>query len=330
MRRSRGFTLIEILMVVALIGFLATILVVAVRGGVSGSREQATKATITKISGLLRQRIDAFNRVNFESTFAADITSLERQLGPQFVGPDLATILTKKYIYGMHFPQTWAEAKGLVTYRTKGQQSLTIPATITPKCESAEVLYWMFTSDQAASFGYTPEGIDNFTGATADTDGNGFPEFVDGWGQPLRWYRWPTRLIRMNPRTTNPPTFVPVTMADIDIAKKLIPDLPLDSVNWPSNPAQVLSQDPDDPTALIEAAYENQLLPYFSAPTFEDAYHTIGTYFTPLVISAGQDGVLGLYEPSDRSLSRGYWAAPINSTSYYDDITNHQVKSGGK
>ena len=330
--RRSGFTLIEMLIVVGLIAFLATILIVAVRGGVSGAREQATKATITKVSGLLRQRTDAFNRINFDSTFAADITKMTQQLGPLAAG-DLATVVTKKYIYGLHFPQTWAEVNGFIKYRYNVQDPtvvFTTPTSITPKCESAEVLYWLITNDKATVPGYTQEGTDNFTGAVADTDNNGAMEFVDGWGQPLRWYRWPTRLIRMNPRTVNPPTWVPVTMADIDISRKLMPDLPLDPVGHASNPAVVLSQDPDDPTGLIEMAYENQLLPAFSAPTFEDAYHTIGTYFSPLIVSAGQDGVLGLYEPSDRGMARGYWGAPINSTAYYDDITNHQIKSGGK
>jgi hypothetical protein len=30
----------------------------------------------------------------------------------------------------------------------------------------------------------------------ADTDGDGLFEIVDAWGQPLRFYRWPTRLFR--------------------------------------------------------------------------------------------------------------------------------------
>ena len=29
----------------------------------------------------------------------------------------------------------------------------------------------------------------------ADTDDDGLLEFVDAWGEPLRFYRWPTRMI---------------------------------------------------------------------------------------------------------------------------------------
>ena len=30
----------------------------------------------------------------------------------------------------------------------------------------------------------------------ADIDADGLIELLDGWGQPLRFYRWPTRLVR--------------------------------------------------------------------------------------------------------------------------------------
>ena len=29
-----------------------------------------------------------------------------------------------------------------------------------------------------------------------DTDGDGLPEFVDAWGQPLQFFRWPCSTIR--------------------------------------------------------------------------------------------------------------------------------------
>ena len=35
-----------------------------------------------------------------------------------------------------------------------------------------------------------------------DTDGDGLMEIVDAWGQPLRFYRWPTCLFRPAPRVS--------------------------------------------------------------------------------------------------------------------------------
>ena len=46
-------------------------------------------------------------------------------------------------------------------------------------------------------FGVAPVGVDAFLEQEiADTDNDGLPEFVDAWGNPLRFYRWPTRLIK--------------------------------------------------------------------------------------------------------------------------------------
>ena len=329
--RRSGFTLIEIMIVVALIAFLASILIVALRGSITGAKAQATKATITKISGLMKQRTEAFNRVNFAEQFELDIDGqlqLAGQLilasGQSFNARDLATVIAKKYIYKLYFPQTWAEASTLIAQAQTAGSTFSPPSTITPSCESAEVLYWLLTSDQARLFGYTPEGTDNFVGATADTDGNGFLEIVDAWGHPIRWYRWPTRLLRPGGYGT---------ATDYVTYKTQVPNM-----SSTINP----NQDPDDPlesTYAVALANSNpggaSPAPTINGTTpiagFEQIFHTLGTYYTPLVVSAGADGDTGLFEPDDY-VNFGYLAAADGTrTKYlYDNITNLSIRSGGQ
>lgn len=57
-----GFTLIELLTVVAIIAFLITLTVVAMSGLNEQAEEEATKTTVLKISRLLDERIEAFDR----------------------------------------------------------------------------------------------------------------------------------------------------------------------------------------------------------------------------------------------------------------------------
>ena len=57
-----GFTLLELLIVVALIGVLASLSVVVLLGIDEQAREEATNTTIRKVSGLLEQRLEAFDR----------------------------------------------------------------------------------------------------------------------------------------------------------------------------------------------------------------------------------------------------------------------------
>ena len=44
---------------------------------------------------------------------------------------------------------------------------------------------------------------DDFTNREVqDTDGDGLPEFVDAWGQPLQFYRWPIYYNNLSSTTT--------------------------------------------------------------------------------------------------------------------------------
>ena len=72
--------------------------------------------------------------------------------------------------------------------------------------ESTELLYFFLF--HSGNFGSAEVSRDEFTEKEiADTDGDGLREFVDAWGQPLRFYRWPTRLL-IDPSTGIVP-FVP-------------------------------------------------------------------------------------------------------------------------
>ena len=142
---------------------------------------------------------------------------------------------------------------------------LTPGGSHTPDTESAECLYnFLFKGEL---FGTDPITSDDFLpNEIGDTDGDGLLEMIDSWNHPLRFYRWPTRLIKPDGMSV-----------DVTNALRLIAKLP---------PSADLARDPDDPLGLV--------------PTLDEAtFHTANTFHTPLVVSAGPDGLLGLYEPSD-------------------------------
>jgi hypothetical protein len=62
----------------------------------------------------------------------------------------------------------------------------------------------------------------------------------------------------------------------------------------------------------------------------ESVLHTVGTYHAFLIVSAGPDGMTGLFEPSDAG-SLGRLAAPDSgaATFAYDNVTNHNQRAGG-
>ena len=110
--------------------------------------------------------------------------------------------------------------------------------------ESSELLYFFLF--HSGNYGSAEVARDDFTEKEiADTDGDGLPEFIDAWGQPLRYYRWPTRLIDPSlPLTTFAPNFatendstdlktilsvdqarVDVGMREVDLLERNVADL---------------------------------------------------------------------------------------------------------
>ena len=200
---------------------------------------------------------------------------------------------------------------------------------------------------QSNSFGAASVDADRFTNEeVADTDNDGLPEFIDAWGQPLRFYRWPTRLIDVAPpvpfqpdlANLSDPTDVRTVSGDErDRANLLIKGMSPQPLPLPNGvlPRDLLLTDPDDPVGRLYAELErlngsNGTVAF--ANEFNEAkYHTPETFHTPLVVSAGSDLQLGLFEPWDTA-NRGNLAAynAVSAEALLDNITNRNRRSGGR
>jgi prepilin-type N-terminal cleavage/methylation domain-containing protein len=205
---------------------------------------------------------------------------------------------------------------------SNGNGILDLPAT-----GSSELLYVALT--MGTELGSEGGAIDFTSSEAVDTDQDGLMELVDGWGHPLRFYRWPTRLLQ---------PFIPAAQGNSppppvlrrDLASLLIAGLPASD--------DQLGRDPDDPFGrfavwLIQGHGGNR------ATTTH--LHTPSIYHVPLVVSAGQDGLIGLFEPFDTA-TFGHLAQPLvevggnsnwrpdpNNSTLNDNITNHNIAIGG-
>lgn len=174
-----------------------------------------------------------------------------------------------------------------------------------------------------------------------DPDGDGFMELADGWGRELRFYRWPTRLVNNYAAPASfDPTDPTTWVWGADTARKtLMPNAPAALVD--------LKVDPDDRAGYLGTPrplqYGGQL---YMVPAVA-FFHDPGTWHAPLVISAGPDGNLGLFEPNvfegaaspagvppaltGMPIARAGLAFPITGQDefLYDNITNHLGRAGG-
>lgn len=313
-KKRSAFTIVELMVVIAIIGLLLAIGGIAIANSITQAKERATRALLLKLDGMLQQRFDGFNTlINKQQqqlrlqTLGVPAVKLKLQAaGVAGVPTAMLNLMAYKDAFRQAFPQTAADNPSL----TAAQQYFNGNAQDSK--ESSEYLYWILTKSD--SYGATAVDDSEFGSAEVrDTDGDTRMEFVDAWGRPLRFYRWTTRLLR----PAGPGTTISTVAANL-----LITGLP-DAVD--------LQIDPDDAIGVYNATVAAGVI---TPALYEQLYQTPDTWSIPLIVSCGADGLkpnsLGLYEPYDGA-NFGNLAQPLPTTvadpgnsSLNDNLTNRQ------
>jgi len=339
-RSGRGFSLVELLVVIAIISFLALLSLRVMGSSINAAKVKQTQATIKKIQGLIDERVRSYNNYVGKKDFCSkDWKELERIVTgntlnsttmmsatsvaaallrggnasyPANANGDvkLAQVLACKEVFRKAFPQRLEDTIG-------GRPAASIPF----ESESSELLYNAFTTTTV--YGVPPVSSDAFGSNELAfridaTSGQRIYYFVDGWGNPLRFYRWPTRLIR--------PGGMAVTAGTPNFAVNPAPgqNVPILMLSVPSGNS--INFDPNDRLSRTRKIARSAT--GSTETIFEGAYHTMLTYHVPLVVSCGVDGALGLYEPYDGT-NYGYLANVQTVADLSDNITNLNIRAGG-
>ena len=290
----RGFTMVELLVVVGLILFLMSISMVALRNAIGLARQRQTEATILKVHGLLQQRIDAYNRAIERTNLQPAIDKMKRDWFQNYklVPPDrVVDVMVRKQLFQSRFPQNFAERN------LSGSASLPPPSPHSAITQSSALLYWILTSSEI--YGVAPVDDSSFSSnEVRDTDGDGLLEFIDGWGKPLRFYRCPTHLFRCGDASNAPGANGASSLCPVDpqriYARALWSGLPAS----PTVPGELdpLTRDPEDPTGQLWRFVAGSAA---GMQVVQNLFETPNTYHSFLIVSAGPDGKLGLCEPFD-------------------------------
>lgn len=351
-----GFSLVELLVVLAIIALLSSISFVVLGRTGEAAREAATKTSIKILSGALRERVDAFHELT------AGVSQIDPELPPRAnnrVFRDTVAVFTRGFAYenptlNLHplaaeayvrktmfksiFPQRLEDLYGYNGISDSGAgddspilarmyQSGSLISTswlgrntTTAGADSSELLYLILTEGDVYGLPASSlSGMDSHL--IGDTDGDQNLEFLDGWGQPLQFYNWPTRLIKDDGITFN--GTVTVGANTHTTSSLLISDLPEVStgaaVAGTTNRNRI-NRDPEDALRSLTPLLASPFFSLYTAvpATFNvnfnsvtvpcqsfhsDFYHDPNTASKPLIVSAGPDGVLGLHLPTENGSS---------------------------
>ncbi len=191
----RGVTLIELLITMTIAAIIAAAILGTASSAIESSRRSRTISIVTKIDALVSDWWATYSTRRVELN--QDIQrALDGITDTSIRGKAMADmrLLAVRELMKMEMPDRWSDvstAPVIIDHRSglsAAYNARLLGAKPSYDNQGAECLYMFVmraTGDGEAASMFNADQI-------ADTDGDGFNEFIDGWGKPISWLRWPT------------------------------------------------------------------------------------------------------------------------------------------
>lgn len=192
-RSNRGFTLVELIVVMSIMSIIAVMLMFALSAARENAREAKTRAMVTKISELILDRWARYETRRVSLREGADESGDKREAA-------LRRLKGLRDLMRMEFPQSW---KDVTTEPISGVERSAASASYKRRYErirrtsknkadiktyqNAECLYMILTTAMGEHSSAREHFQDSEIG---DADGDELPEFIDAWGKPILFLRW--------------------------------------------------------------------------------------------------------------------------------------------
>jgi len=295
---SSGFTLIELLVTMVIVTIIAAVILGTATAALNSARRSRTQTVVNRIHLLLMERWESYEtrRIDLKPTMVAAINTAagNDSIRRGQMMADLRLLALRELIkYEM--PDRWSDVTGarlgagvreplfLAARPSLAESYLRLASNnVTEENEGAECLYALVmlgTGDGEARTMFSAQDI-------GDTDnggvGDGAPEFLDGWGNPITFLRWsPGYVGRSN-----------YMSAELD---PLLPGYdPQYAVTTDHDPFDLYRR--DQPNAPRPALSNYPSIPGVNMQPFVDRLRDDMPAFrmVPLVFSAGPDGRYGI------------------------------------
>ncbi len=179
-----GFTLVELMVVLTIIAVLASVLLGALYSSQESARATQTRHTIAKLHQYTMYHWETYR------TRRLDVIRLPGESYQDFARKRLVRLWQvmqaempdhySDFLQYVGTPNPPSRLVEVYNLRLSGSAS-----TVAAENQSAECFYLFITVGARSD-----DDLPVRSREVGDTDGDGMLEFLDGWGQPIRWLRW--------------------------------------------------------------------------------------------------------------------------------------------
>jgi prepilin-type N-terminal cleavage/methylation domain-containing protein len=215
LRTRRAVTLVELLIVMVILAILGAAVMGMATAAMESARDKRTRSLVSKIHTLVMERYASYEtrRIDLHPEIMAAINSLSGSVRGEVLAD--ARLLGIRELMKMEMPDRWSDVlNGAVTSSGPGTQFYGTTVLAAPP-SLAQTYYRRFRSLKSAD----PDVIQANQGAEClylivmnatgdgeartmfgkqdigDTDDDGAFEFLDGWGRPIQFIRWPAGFV---------------------------------------------------------------------------------------------------------------------------------------
>jgi prepilin-type N-terminal cleavage/methylation domain-containing protein len=213
----RGFTLVEMLVTVTIIGILAAATLAVLAAARDTARKAKTRTTIAKLDAIILSRYESYlsRRLPLSQD---DMAMMAVQVGWVSATSNMTPFVAARVrlsairdLVRLEMPDRWSDVPNrdgendatknptapLFLYRIDPATKNTlkaIPVSLSERYRQAFNLAYKRTGDLGKCKGYGGAEC-LYDDEVGDIDGDGLNEFHDAWGRPIRFIRWPVGFV---------------------------------------------------------------------------------------------------------------------------------------